>query len=108
MKKADQKIISENPGLTPYELSQKGLSQSAYEELMEKESHKPHPQVAQPTSIQKVTMAPVPHKPQISQPQAATQNVNLLNKQTGKVTSMSRRMAEQMARSTPQQFQIVS
>lgn len=107
MKKADKKIIDENPGLSPYELFNKGISQEAYEELIEKESQS----AAKPVKVEKIEQMPnvtvQPQRPQIRPAMQVTSNARLHNKTTGKVVSMSHKMAEHLARTSPSQYELL-
>lgn len=110
MTKADKKIIEDNPGLSAYELFNLGISDKAYNELLEKEAEENAKKGApKPVSVQKIQMGnnPQPQRPQIRPVEGVSTNAKLHNKKTGRTVSMARKQAEHLARTSPQEFQIL-
>lgn len=111
MTKADKKIIEDNPGKSAYELFNLGISQKAYDELVEKEAADNAQKGApRPVKVEKIEMAskPQPQRPQIRPAEAVTTNAQLHNKKTGRTVSMARKQAEYLARTSPQEFQLLN
>lgn len=107
MKKADQKIINENPGLTPQQLLTKGLSQEGYLSMLE----------ASNTQAAKVLTAnPIPNIPivgKVIQPiisniglPAKSQKVRIAPIGGGVGSIMDRTRAESMMRRSPNTYVI--
>lgn len=99
----DQRIIKENPGLTAYELLEKGLSQAGYEKLVsENYTVQQTPDMAQSSDLPK-TEKPEPIRPTVQptirkaepklssapRQQADKHMGYLINKKTGKRTRMT-------------------
>lgn len=91
----DQRLVKENPTLSAYELLQKGLSQDAYNKLVQ-ENYQPQgkikPEVQQPVKPV-VTRA----QPKVNTPAQVVRGKSnmayLHNKKTGKKTRMTRASA---------------
>lgn len=103
MTKADQKTIDANPGLTPVQLLEKGLSQKGYNELVEKqETTKPKEPIQPSTTTPTVKHTTIqPAQPQFRQHTPQSNTAILVEKSTGKRTPMSRKAAEDFARKYP-------
>lgn len=123
----DQKILRENPGKTPYELAELGLTNKAFERLLagempdlETKEEAPEPKSKAPTSTQQENITKpssvrkVENKVQLTAPKDYIhQKVNLkgkqvqvLNKRTGKVVKLSAHAAQRLLKS-PQFYQLV-
>lgn len=132
----DQRLIKENPGKSPYELKEMGLSDKGFTDLLaeqgaegkKQEATKPPEDQNKPTVTQlqdienKLTdaiVAPVPAKLTII-PSRATPHTQaakpmhvaegqgiLIEKKSGKRTQMSKAAAERWARKHPGKFDVV-
>lgn len=104
---ADQTIIDDNPGKSPLELLDLGLSKKAYEVLTKESETEPKPKL-QPQKVESTEKHVAPaHNPTLRTPQDSLNVVSLLNRNTGRHTTMSRKSAEQLVKSAPNQYQIV-
>jgi hypothetical protein len=94
----DAKLIRENPGKSPGELSSLGLSKSAYNKLTE-------------NTVTVAILEPVKVETLVQRLQAArTPNhvVRLLNKSTNVVVELGHRAANSVKKMCPDQFEILS
>lgn len=115
----DAQIIKDNPGLTPYQLLSKGLSEAKYNELLKEESKAPE----KPKNVkeaEKATPTVKPSEKLIPEVKPSNRALPKLSAHRGivteqarvmgpdgKVTSMLRSKAEKLARKNPKQFKLV-
>jgi hypothetical protein len=111
MNKTDKKLIDANPGKTPYELLQLGLTQMGFEELeiiqgRQKEIAASH---VQPSKVEETIQHTKSITPQLSAPPHITgrDSVILLNMKKGIQKRMSRFHAEKIQRKYPTEFKIL-
>lgn len=99
----DEQIIRDNPGLAPYELLGKGLSQKGYDNLIAA------------TEKEKVAVDTAKAKEKVvvlSQPPASVTKIvkaghnYLVDKKSGKATRMTYESAARWARKYPNQFKV--
>lgn len=107
MTRADKKVIEQNPGLSPYDLLEKGLSEKGYEELVSQqgaekqkiaptvEKTEPEPQKVAPKVEQ---LREVRATPTLSPVQSDSGELAWLVSPDGKKTRMSRSAAERFIR----------
>lgn len=91
----DQRIIKENPGLTAYELLEKGLSQAGYEAMLQSAPEPAKPEPIRPP-IQPTVRKAEPKLSSAPRQQGDKHMAYLVNKKTGKRTRMTRASAEFM------------
>lgn len=104
LSKADQKIIDDNPGLKPVELLDKGLTQKAYNDLV---NNNAPIQPEKPTPTVKHTSIHQAAQPVLREYVSKGEKAYLVNKETGKRTPMSRKSAERFANKYPQTHYVI-
>lgn len=118
----DQRIIRDNPGKSPYELKELGISDKAFEELLTNAPAEPAPAIeesllppppamnwgsipeeGQQKAKAKVTQTPVTAQPRLSvaRPMNLPVGQAILVSPTGKQTNMTRAAAERWVRDHP-------
>jgi len=121
----DQKIITDNEGKSPYELLELGLSEKAYNRLLEIEANantvkvdapKQESKVKQDSEVVKPNVRAVDEKSKVKHtaPEqykaqkvaAGHDKVNVLNRRTGKVTTMKASFAARLIKN-PNEYAIV-
>lgn len=89
----DKKIIDSNPDKTPYELLELGLSNKAYEKLLQEPIAKPSTPELQPVKVAKETITTVPKK--------SGGIVTIFNSVTNRTVSMNSAFAAMLVSSQP-------